>query len=169
MNRAIGRAAIAGALLLLVTSCSKKKLGESCDSDDDECVAGYTCFRGVCSTLKQRVDGLNEQSGVGSAPIERPVVGGERVRVRTTNGEGTIFAACAATERLIGGGCRGGADCGSESGCAYLRSFPDNFTGDDTVGARWICAGAAGTLYAYALCQETAPATVTAVDAGVSD
>ena len=53
-----------------------------------------------------------------------------------------------------------------------MRSYPGRFTDEDTLGARWYCNGADGTMKAYALCQETAPSTATApivVDAGVSD
>jgi hypothetical protein len=99
-------------------------------------------------------------------------VSGERVRVRVTNGDGVIFAACAATERLVGGGCKGGDNCASESSCSYIRSYPGGFSADDTLGARWYCSGAYGTMQAFALCQEAT--TVTAplpppdpVDAGV--
>lgn len=171
-TRELHRALIGFAIALL--ACSKNDLGESCSSDDS-CKAGYVCFRGTCNTAKAREQALNTQSGVGSAPIERPVVGGDRVRVRVTHGEPPIFAACAATERLVGGGCHGGDNCASESSCSYIRSYPGNFTADDTLGARWICNGASGRLQAYALCQETAPSTVTApkdpppVDAGLTD
>jgi hypothetical protein len=138
--------------------CSKRELGEECIRDA-QCVAGYVCFRGVCTTAGNKHAALTTQSGVGSAPSERPSVGGQRVRVRATNGEGLIFAKCEATERLVGGGCKGGDNCASESAC--------------TLGGRWICSGAEGTLQAFALCQEAprdAPSTVptpTLPDAGV--
>lgn len=163
------RLAALGAIVLV--GCSKNDLGESCDVDDD-CKAGYVCFRGTCTTSTKRAAELTAQSGVGSAPGERPTVSGDRVRVRVTNGEGMIFAACAATERLVGGGCAGGENCASESSCRYLRSYPGGFAADDTLGARWICTGAYGTMQAYALCQEasvmTPPiATPDPADAGV--
>ena len=157
--------------LLVLAGCSKKNLGEPCDFDSD-CAAGYVCFRGTCNTTQKRDDVLTAQSGVGSAPIERPSAGGERIKVRVTNGEGLIFAACAANERLVGGGCKGGHDCASESECKYIRSYPASFGPDDTLGARWNCTGAKGTMQAYALCQETTPSTSTApapTDAGVPD
>jgi len=156
--------------LAALVACSPKQLGEPCDRDGD-CAAGFVCFRGTCQTSKSREATLNNQSGVGSnVALERPAAGGERVKVRVTHGEGQIFAACLPTERLIGGGCAGGDDCASESVCRYLRSYPGNFSDTDTLGARWICTGADGTLQAYALCQETAPSTATAPappDAGV--
>ncbi|MBA2538064.1 MAG: hypothetical protein H0V17_00390 [Deltaproteobacteria bacterium] len=145
--------------IVLLCSCSKRDQGEPCD-DDTDCKSGYVCFRGACSTTKTREATLNAQSGVGSAPGERPIVSGERVRVRVTNGEGVIFAACTATERLVGGGCHGGNNCASESGCSYLRSYPAGFSADDTLGARWMCNGAEGTMVAYALCQEATTAVV---------
>ena len=150
------------ACLLALVACSKNQLGERCDYDGD-CATGYVCFRGTCSTVKGRDEALNTQSGVGSnVAVERPVAGGDRVKVRVTHGEGSIFAACLPTERLVGGGCNGGANCESESACNYMRSYPGKFTDDDTLGARWICVGAAGTMQAYALCQATAPSTETA-------
>ncbi len=148
-------------LFATLVACSKNQLGEACDYDGD-CATGYVCFRAACSTVKGRDESLNAQSGVGSnVALERPAVGGDRVKVRVTHGEGTIFAACLPTERLVGGGCGGGANCESESACNYLRSYPGNFTDDDTLGARWICVGA-GTMKAFALCQATAPSSETA-------
>lgn len=145
-------------MLVALAACSKKGPGESCGNDAD-CQSGYLCFRGSCMTYQTRDHALNAQSGVGKAPVERPVVGGEPVRVRTTQGEGTIFAACEASERLIGGGCNGGQDCESESSCHFLRSFPANYRDNDTLGARWVCSGARGTMQAFALCQATPPKT----------
>ncbi len=154
-------------LFVTLVACSKNQLGEACN-DDGDCVTGYICFRGSCSTAKDRDRTLNAQSGVGSnVVLERPAAGGDRVKVRVTHGEGSIFAACLPTERLVGGGCKGGADCDSEHDCHYLRSYPGQFTDDDTLGARWICNGAAGTMQAYALCQGTAPSSETAPAAGV--
>jgi hypothetical protein len=151
--------------VLLLASC-KAKLGESCDSDDG-CEAGYVCFRGKCQTSKTRETTLNDQSGVGNnVPLERPTAGGERVKVRVTNGEGEIFAACLPTERLIGGGCSGGSNCNADMDCGYIRSYPAKFSADDTLGARWTCVGAMGTLQAYALCQATTPSTATAPGSG---
>lgn len=115
------------------------------------------CFRSTCQTPKSREVALNVQSGVGSnAPIERPAAGGDRVKVRVTHGEGTIFAACLPTERLVGGGCNGGEQCDAEQSCNWMRSYPGNFSDDDTVGARWVCSGARGVMYAFALCEATA-------------
>lgn len=149
-----------GLLLIALVACSKNQRGEACDYDGD-CATGYVCFRATCSTVKGRDEALNAQSGVGSnVALERPAAGGERVKVRVTSGEGTIFAACLPTERLVGGGCSGGTNCEGES-CNYLRSYPGKFTADDTLGARWICVGT-GTMQAYALCQATAPSTETA-------
>jgi hypothetical protein len=150
--------------VLVFAACSKKSAGESC-TRDGHCEAGYICFRGACTTPKARDENLTHQSGV-AAPAEKPVVAGDRVRVRFTHGEGTIFAQCGATERLTGGGCKGGDNCRSEDACSYVRSYPGKFTEEDTLGGRWYCAGAAGTITAYALCQEARSATST--DAGGS-
>jgi hypothetical protein len=158
------------AIALLLVACSKSGLGEACEEDGD-CQAGYLCFRSTCTTNKNREELLTKQSGVGSSFGERPAVGGDRVRVRVTQGEGTIFAACDANERLVGGGCAGGYDCEQEQRCRYLRSYPGAFGPDDTLGARWYCTGAAGPMSAYALCQQaTSEAKITApvaADAGV--
>lgn len=155
-------------LAALLTTACKNGLGESCDTDNN-CEAGYVCFRGTCQTTKTRETTLNDQSGVGNnVPIERPVAGGDRVKVRTTHGEGIIFAACLPTERLIGGGCHGGANCNADMDCGYIRSYPGNFTDDDTLGARWYCNGAEGVMHAFAMCQATAPSTATAPPADAS-
>lgn len=105
-------------------------------------------------SIPQRDKDLRVQSGVTEPPTERPIAGGDKVHIRQAQAEGSVFAQCGASERLIGGGCNGGWDCG-ESGCSYLRSYPSGYTDDDSLGARWNCYGPSGTLQAYALCQET--------------
>jgi hypothetical protein len=136
--------------LLLLVACRHGE-GGSCD-DNSDCESGLACLHDVCISQKAATKKLEQMSGIGPAPSERPIVGGDRVRVRKTTGQGRIFAACDASERLIGGGCSGGGDCASESSCTYMRSWPGQYTADDTLGARWWCE-AQGPIEAYALCQ----------------
>lgn len=138
------------ALAALIAACSKHSDGESCD-DNGDCAGDLVCLHDHCMSNTAAVQKLNEMSGVGAPPGERPAVGGDPIRVRKTSGQGRIFAACDAGERLISGGCSGGYDCG-ESGCSYMRGWPSDYSETDTLGARWWCE-ATGKIEAYALCQ----------------
>jgi hypothetical protein len=126
------------------------------------------CFGGKCVTPQVRDNQLTKQSGV-AIPTEKPAVGGDRVRVRTTSGVGTIFAQCAANERLTGGGCKGGDDCMSDSKCRFIRSYPGGAAADDTLGGRWYCSGPYGTVSAFALCQEARAIGASGSGSGAGD
>lgn len=137
-------------VVLLAAGCAQKDLGEHCESHG-ECQRGV-CRDGRCSPPVAQERSLTAQSGV-VAPAEQPAVGGPPVRVRRTSGQGWIFAACAATERLLGGGCDGLDICDT---CSDVGSWPSHFSNVDTIGARWNCRGS-GQFEAYALCQAAPP------------
>jgi len=164
MRRAL--AAVAWVIAGSASGCTcDVPLGGSCEKDYN-CAGDTVCREGVCALPAARKQELLDQSGVGPAPAEQPAIGGDQVRVRTTQGDDLIFAACGAGERLISGGCNGGSD-GDDSD--HIRSWPGDFAANDTIGARWYCSGE-GRLTAYALCQDAiaAPAAPTVDAAGHS-
>lgn len=136
-------------------------LGHEC-VDSGDCESGLVCRRLRCALADEATRQLLSQSGAIDDTAERPVVGGQPVKVRTASADDHAFAACRPDERLLGGGCSGGHE-GEDT--RHLRSWPDGFTEDDTLGARWYCLGT-GRVNAFALCQQPAPPV--AVDAAVA-
>jgi hypothetical protein len=126
--------------------------GAACE-ESSACAPELTCQRGTCVTREVIEADLLEQAGVNEPTVlETAPAAGPRVRIRTARGETVIFAACATTERLVGGGCSGGGNCVGQ-GCSYMRSYPQAANPDDTVGARWYCSGFRDVATAHALCQ----------------
>jgi len=127
--------------------------------ESHECMGDAVCHGGVCMSPPRLEQALIEDSGVIPSTAELPAGGGRPIRVRTTRGEHTIFAACGATERLVGGGCQDLDDTVERD---PINGWPGGYSPTDTLGARWYCA-ANYSVMAYALCQDatassTAPA-----------
>ncbi|MCL4228261.1 MAG: hypothetical protein KJZ91_27665 [Myxococcales bacterium] len=88
-----------------------------------------------------------------AAPAGPDAAGAVRV-VRVSNDavHPTVFAACRADERLVGGGCR----LLTPGLTMVLDSFPSHHGESDTLGARWNCGRVPPDrweLEAFALCQ----------------
>ncbi|MBP9205960.1 MAG: hypothetical protein KBG28_18435 [Kofleriaceae bacterium] len=140
----------------------RRGLGHPC-GDSGDCEAPLACRRGRCAVGEQAARDMLTQAGAVDDTAERPMLAGPKVKVRWATAENYVFAACQPRERLLGGGCSGGQD-GEDS--HHLRSWPDGFSDDDTVGARWYCMGS-GAVNAYALCQQALEPPA-AVDAAVA-
>lgn len=136
-------------------------LGEAC-KEDWECQRSLHCGEeGVCisyEVARERFDARRVQEAKSTAP---PPVTGPRVpfsvKVRRIDGKGnSIYAQCAANERLVGGGCLWGS---SSDGIHILEDGPESYTEDDTLGARWRCGWNCTdcSLQAYALCMWVPP------------
>ena len=125
--------------------------GEACE-ESFLCGRELECFDNKCLTeegvrlAKERA--MLEASGVTEASAERETERhpGQAVRIaEVSSNEGWAIASCRSNERLIGGGCDGGA---------MKTNRPDDFAKTDSVGARWRCeSSSAKSIRAYALCQ----------------
>lgn len=145
-------------------------LGQSCKGSA-RCEKPLTCLNDTCASPaevaryeakleadKKREEAAREQRMLEQSGVETPVVAelapttasppgaGTRVRTVTVASTGTAFAACKATERLIGGGCK------TKS---LKSSYPSGQSAEDTIGARWNCEGNDNNeVMAYALCTK---------------
>ena len=150
MRAGLTVAFLAATVLLACENRPRAAMGHPCVTDSD-CETALACRQGLCVLRQDIVETLLEQSGAIDVTAERPVVGGSKVRVRQTTADNYAFASCRSSERLLGGGCSGGDDMEASR---HLRSWPGDFTADDTLGARWYCLGT-GAINAFALCQQT--------------